>query len=150
MIFFNGLCCSTIIRHCKVYSYFKTQFLIPISKLFVWKEVFLLCYFPKVKNNENRSQIKANFLDLIRINALNAGKVVKCQTLLTGRQRITGRRCSGHEVSPSVTSVRVDSRPRRTWLRLIARFTPFLAPSCWFEALTRARDVQIFRVIKRS
>lgn len=43
----------------------------------------------------------------------NAGKVVKCQTLLTGRQRITGRRCPGHEVSPSVTSARVDIRPRR-------------------------------------
>lgn len=44
---------------------------------------------------------------------LNGGKVVKCQTLLTGRQRITGRRSSGHEVSPSVTSARVDIRPRR-------------------------------------
>lgn len=45
--------------------------------------------------------------------SVNALKVVKCQTLLTGRQRITGRRCSGHEVSPSVTSARVDIRPPR-------------------------------------
>lgn len=75
-------------------------------------------------------------------------KTLKCQTLWTSSQCITGRRCPGHEVSQSFTSARVYVRPQRarTWQPRTARTNPVVAPSCFSrDGFDLLYDVHIFR-----